>query len=195
MTFVQGWGQFLFRNSISIPIPIPWLSIPILIPFYYPSALRAGGVLLYRYGWVAGWAARLPDFAECIFLKLLNGFPLFKAQWNCLDLKLCNVMIICQFAAYGLAHGPKTCQNWQQWGPDFVEHISLNLKLLDRFTPFKVLWNCLDLYLCHGHLPICPIWTCPWAKNLAYQVPLGSPHCGTQISETTGWITPFRILW
>ena len=38
---------------------------------------------------------------------------------------------------------PWAQQVWHQWGPDFAECISL--KLLDRFTPLKVLWNCLDL--------------------------------------------------
>ena len=41
---------------------------------------------------------------------------------------------------------------------------------------------------CHGHLPICPIWACPWAKNLSNLPQIGSGLCGTHISETTGWI-------
>ena len=44
---------------------------------------------------------------------------------------------------YGLAHGPKTSQIWHKSGPDFAECISP--KPLDGFTPFKVLWTCLDL--------------------------------------------------
>ena len=43
-------------------------------------------------------------------------------------------MVICPFAPYGVAHGPKTCQICHKLGPDFVERISL--KLLDGFTPF-----------------------------------------------------------
>ena len=43
---------------------------------------------------------------------------------------------------------------------------------------------------CHGHLPICPIWACPWAKNLSNLAQIGSRLCGTQISETAGWIYP-----
>ena len=34
---------------------------------------------------------------------------------------------------------------------------------------------------CHGHLPICPIWTCPWAKNLSNFPQIGSRLCGTHI--------------
>ena len=43
---------------------------------------------------------------------------------------------------------------------------------------------------CHGHLPICPIWACPWAKNLSNLAQIGSRLCGTHISETAGWIYP-----
>ena len=62
-------------------------------------------------------------------------------------------MVICPFAPYGLAHGPKTCQICHKLGPDFAERISL--KLLDGFTPFKVSWTCLDLQLCNV-IVICP---------------------------------------
>ena len=41
---------------------------------------------------------------------------------------------------------------------------------------------------CHGRLPICPIWTCPWAKNLSNLPQIGSRLCGTHVSETVGWI-------
>ena len=43
----------------------------------------------------------------------------------------------------GLPMGQKTCQMWHRRGPDFAECIPP--KPLDGFTPFKVLWNCLDL--------------------------------------------------
>ena len=26
---------------------------------------------------------------------------------------------------------------------------------------------------CHSYLPMCPIWACPWAKNLSNQAALG----------------------
>ena len=44
---------------------------------------------------------------------------------------------------------------------------------------------------CHGHMPICPIWACPWVKNLSNLPQIGSKLCGTHISETAGWIYPF----
>ena len=43
---------------------------------------------------------------------------------------------------------------------------------------------------CHGHLPICPKWACPWAKNLSNLAQIGSRLCETHISETAGWIYP-----
>ena len=43
---------------------------------------------------------------------------------------------------------------------------------------------------CHGHMPICPIWACLWAKNLSNLPQIGSRLCGTHISETAGWIYP-----
>ena len=43
---------------------------------------------------------------------------------------------------------------------------------------------------CHAHLPICPIWACPWAKNLSNLPQIGSRLCGSHISETPGWIYP-----
>ena len=39
---------------------------------------------------------------------------------------------------------------------------------------------------CPGHLPICPIWACPWTKNLSNLAQIGSRLFGTQICETTG---------
>ena len=43
---------------------------------------------------------------------------------------------------------------------------------------------------CHAHTPICPIWACPWAKNLSNLPQIGSRLCGSHISETAGWIYP-----
>ena len=51
---------------------------------------------------------------------------------------------------------------------------------------------------CRGHLPICPIWACSWAKNLSNLPQIGSRLCGSYTSETAGWIYPiesFMDLW
>ena len=78
------------------------------------------------------WHQWGPDFVECLSPKPLGVFTPFKVLSNCLDLKLCSVIVICSFASFGLAHGPKTCQIRYHWGPDFAEYI-LSLKQLDGF--------------------------------------------------------------
>ena len=35
---------------------------------------------------------------------------------------------------------------------------------------------------CHGHLPICPIWACPWAKNLS-----NLPQIGPRLRNAYLW--------
>ena len=71
--------------------------------------------------------------------------------------------------------------------PDCGTHISV--------TAWRIfsIWSSVGLFMpvvvhCHGHLPISPIWACPWAKNLSNLPQIGSRLCGTQISETAGWI-------
>ena len=48
---------------------------------------------------------------------------------------------------------------------------------------------------CHAHLPICPIWACPWAKNLSNLPQIGSRLCGSHISEPLDGFTPFKVSW
>ena len=43
---------------------------------------------------------------------------------------------------------------------------------------------------CHDHLPIFPIWDCPWTKILSNAARIESRLCGKQISETIGYILP-----
>ena len=40
------------------------------------------------------------------------------------------------------------------------------------------------------HLPICPIWVCPWAKNLSNLPQIGYRLCGTHVSDE--WIYPIQ---
>ena len=59
---------------------------PVICPIcvtFYPSALWAGGVLSSRSGRSGG---RLPEFAEVISRKPLDGFSPFEVLWNCLGL-------------------------------------------------------------------------------------------------------------
>ena len=43
---------------------------------------------------------------------------------------------------------------------------------------------------CYDHLPICPTWACPWAKNLSNLLQIGSRFCGSHIFENAGWMYP-----
>ena len=99
---------------------------------FYPSALRAGGVLSSRSG-----------------------------------------------RAGGRAGGCQTCGN----------HISVTAWWIFSIRSSVELSRPVGVH-CHGHMPICPIQACPWAKNLSNLPQIGSRLCGTHISETAGWIYP-----
>ena len=92
-------------------------------------------------GWSGGW---LPDLCNPYLCNRLTDF---------ICSKFCGTFLACSCAL--LAHGPKTCQIWHKLSPVFAECRSL--KPLDGLTPFKVLWNCLDLLLCTV------ILNCPFA--------------------------------
>ena len=98
-------------------------------------------------------------------------------------------MVICPFAPYGLAYGPKTCQICRKFGPDFAGRISLNL--LDGWAPFKVSWTFLDLYL-STVIVICPFQVphmgLPMGQKLVKSGSTWTRPCGTHIFETAGWI-------
>ena len=107
----------------------------ISLPFY-PSALRAGGVLSSRSGRAGGRVG-------------------------------------------GRAGGCQTCGT----------HISVTAWWIFSIRSSVELSRPVGVH-CHGHMPICPIWACPWAKNLSNLPQIGSRLCGTHISETAGWIYP-----
>ena len=103
---------------------------------FYPSALRAGGVLSSRSGRPGGRAG-------------------------------------------GRAGGCQTCGT----------HISVTAGWIFSVRSSMELSRPVVVH-CHAHLPICPIWACPWAKNLSNLPQIGSRLCGSHISETAGWIYP-----
>ena len=110
-----------------------------ILPFY-PSALRAGGVL-------SSWSGRAGG----------------RADWR----------------AGGRAGGCQTCGT----------HISVTAWWIFSVRSSMELSRPVVVH-CHAHLPICPIWACPWAKNLSNLPQIGSRLCGSHISETAGWIYP-----
>ena len=107
---------------------------------FYPSALRAGGVLSSRSGRAGGRAG--------VWLG-------------------------------GRAGGCQTCGT----------HNSITAWRIFSIRSSVELSRPVGVH-CHGHMPICPIWACPWAKNLSNLPQIGSRLCGTHISETAGWIYP-----
>ena len=132
---------------------------------FYPSALRAGGVLSSRSGQAGGWAGgRLPDLRNPYLCNRLTDF---------LHSKFCGIVWACScalswpFAPYGLADWPKTCEICHKLGSDFAERISL--KLLDGFAPFKV----HDDVIRWKHFP--RYWPFVWGINRS---PVNSPHKG-----------------
>ena len=141
--FLQN-TKIKFGVFVSIPQSSGWRDI--VVP------VRIGGRLTY--------------FAECISLKPLDGFTPFEVLWDCLDLKLCNVMVIRPCYPYGLAHGPKTSQTWHR-GPDFTEQTYP--KLLDGFTPFEVLRNCQSFVASSWayHLGIGFFKVCCWKSRIS----------------------------
>ena len=138
-----GWSLFSVESPLTCKVFVLKYWTQVLLccvllvkaPFY-PSALQTGGVLS-QFRRADGW---LPDLRNPYLCNHLTDF---------LDSKFCGIVQACScalswsFDPYGLAHGPKTCQIWHKSGPDFAERISL--KIRDGFSPFKVLWTCLEL--------------------------------------------------
>ena len=79
--------------------------------------------------------------------------------------------------AGGLAGGCQTCGT----------HISVTAWRIFSIPSFVELSRPIVV---HCHSPICPIWACPWAKNLSNLPQIGSRLCGSHISETAGWMYP-----
>ena len=120
---------------------------------------------------ISQWVPKLPfckmNFENCTFKITATSF-----QWQWVELNICKILAVfvnmhflrktlfcCDsnftsfyfwwsiwqylitgtIIPYGLAHGQKTCQIWHKSGP------GISLKMRDGFSPFKVLWTCLDL--------------------------------------------------
>ena len=47
----------------------------------------------------------------------------------------------------------------------------------------------------HSYLSICPIWACPWAKNLSNEAALGSDFAEPISLKPLDGFIPFRVLW
>ena len=47
----------------------------------------------------------------------------------------------------------------------------------------------------HSYLPICPIWACPWAKNLSNETVLGPDFAEPISLKPLHGFIPFEVLW
>ena len=136
--------------------------------------------------------------------SVMSGFPTLKATritdflcspfevlWNCPGLYLCIVVVICPFAPYGLAHGPKLVKfatNWVQ-----------TLRIVYLWSR----WMDLPHWKFHGLLKTC---SCATSYLFAHLHHIGSPMgqklvksgttwarlCVTHIFGTAGWICTIR---
>ena len=83
----------------------------------------------------------------------------------------------CRHGPGGRAGGCQTCR----------PHISVTGGRIFSTWSFVELSRPLVVH-CHGHLHICPIWACPWAKNLSNLPQIESKLCRSHISKTAGWM-------
>ena len=117
------------------------------LPFYLSAFGLEGS------GGRVGW--RLPNLRNPYLCNRLTDF---------LHSKFCEIWPI----------WPKTCQICHKLGPDFAECILLlSLKLLDGFTPFKVLLTCLDLCTVIVICPFAPYGLAHWPKTCQIRQHLG----------------------
>ena len=167
----HGWIMTQFRCCLV------WWS---LWPFFVRQA--------YLTGWLCWWGLTLLT-KSCLRVKnyaVNTGITLVNWLWTTSSIRFFSPSairaggVLSRFGrAGGWAGGCQTCGT----------HISV--------TAWRIfsIWSSVELSRpvgvhCHGHMPICPIWTCPWAKNLWNLPQIGSRLCGTHISEIAGWIYP-----
>ena len=125
--------------------------------------------------WEYVFLAATKQLGEHFFLSVrpsacLTFLPLSPLGWR---------GIVVTVRAGGRAGGSQTCGT----------HISVTAWWIFSIRSSVELSRPVGVH-CHGHMPICPIWACPWAKNLSNLPQIGSRLCGTHISETAGWIYP-----
>ena len=112
----------------------------------------------------------LNSFKKHKYLHLLSFLPLSPPGWR---------GIVVTVRAGGWAGGCQICGT----------HISVTAWRIFSIRSSMGLSRPIGVH-CHGHIPICPIWAYPWAKNFSNLPQIGSRLCGTHISETAGWIYP-----
>ena len=132
--------------------------------------LSYSGKLKNNYQYVVPLSDNL--LGDCSVSKVIYLWLLFTPQPSGLE-------GYCRHGPGGRAGGCQTCGT----------HISVTAWRIFSIRSSVELSRPLVVH-CYGHLPICPIWACPWAKNLSNLPQIGSRLCGSQISETAGWMYP-----
>ena len=73
-------------------------------------------------------------------------------------------------------------------------HISETAGWIDPMQSFMDLSGPVVVH-CYSYLPICPIWACPWAKNLSNQAALGPDFAEPISVKPLDGSVPFEVLW
>ena len=112
----------------------------------------------------------------CEKLGKIFGYGKVREKFGDLEMNAHNKSIVLSSRSGGRAGG---------WLPDLQ-----NPYLCNRLTDFPI-QSFMELsgpLIVQHHLPICPIWACPWAQNLSNLAQIGSRLCRMHIYETAGWI-------
>ena len=73
-------------------------------------------------------------------------------------------------------------------------HISLTTRLIFCVQRSVELSRSVVVH-CHDHLPICPIWACPWAKNFSNLPKIKSRLCERISLKPLDGFMPFKVSW
>ena len=180
LSFVKNSKIWIFRNFFKFA--------PLTLPCVYPISMLRVDSSTYFY------CCNFSKFSKIISLDSLlamsSGFHqncnfVFLANFfNCTFLPFSprdwRGIVITVRAGWGTGGRAGGCQTRKT-------HLCKHLTDL-LHSKFSVELSRPVVVHCHGHLPICPIWACPWAKNLSNLPQIGSRLCGTHISEIAGWI-------
>ena len=128
------------------------------------------------HGWILIGYWSSPPLPDCAKKSTLSLFSLYEiVTFYPSALRVGGVLSSRSGRADGLAGG---CQA-------SGTHISVTARRIFSIRSSVELSRPVAVH-CHGHLPICPRWSCPWAKNLSNLPQIGSSLCGTHSSETAG---------
>ena len=147
---------------------------------------------------------RLLIFAFCILvipeaIFSCHQAALWMVQSVCLSVcpSVCLSVCLSAHLSHLFTPQPSGLEGYCRHGPGGWAGVCQTCGTHISVTAWRIfsIWSSVELSRplvvhCHGHSPICPIWACPWTKNLSNLPQIGSRLCGSHISETAGWIYP-----